>query len=46
MTKMCEVIQDSWSMLKTGGRGSSQTSEQLCRATKGSQTDRQTGVGV
>ena len=36
MAKMCEVIQDSWPMLKTGGRGSSQTSEQHCRATRGS----------
>jgi len=36
MANMCEVIQDSWPVWKTGGRGSSQTSQQLCRATRGS----------
>ena len=36
MANMCEVIQDSWPAWKTGGRGSSQTSQQLCRATSGS----------
>ena len=41
MTKMCEVMRDSWPMLKTGGSGSSQASEHVGISEDVSRTDYQ-----